>query len=450
MQDLSDLLPSRAWWRAFLNSPDTWWQFGMFVLGAGATWILGRYLRSRLDPVIQPGIVKGVGRTAVRTTAIALIPALFWLWLAASAAVFRKLGLATDVLRPAMLLVGAAAIIRAGVFVLRHSFSPGSRLKAWEGVLTATIWLLVALHILDWLPYVEQTLDEYALMFGKVRVSLYNVVSFALLIGLLLLAALWISNVVQRRVAKSVVLDNSMKLALTKLTTFSLGTLAVLAAMVAAGIDLTTFAVFGGALGVGLGLGLQRVISNFVSGFILAFEGSIRPGDRISIGNQRGEVRALHARHAVVHTEDGLDILVPNESLLTSEIVNWSYAGDCKVRFTVTVQISYDDDPEVALALLMRLARENPLVLADPAPSAIVTGFADSGVNLELRGWIEDPACGVVDVRSRFYRRIWAEFKKTGITIPYPRRDVQLLGKTAENAGIPGVAPVRPGNREGK
>ena len=436
MQELHDLLPTRAWWRAFLSSPDTSWQFGIFLVGALATWALGRYLRNRLGPVIQPGGVTGVSRTAVRTGALALIPVLLWVWLIAATAIFRKFGLATDVLRPAMLLVGAAALIRAGVFVLRHSFSPGSRLKAWEGVLTGTIWMLVALHILGWLPAVEQILDDYTLSFGKVRVSIYNVVSFALVIAFLLLAALWISNAVHRRVEKSAVLDASMKVALTKLTTFSLATVAVLSALVAAGIDLTALAVFGGALGVGLGLGLQRVVSNFVSGFILAFEGSIRPGDRINIGTRRGQVTALHARHAVVHTEDGLDILVPNENLLTSEIINWSYAGDCRVRFDLPVQISYDNDPEMALALLVRLAREHPKVLPDPEPAAVITGFGDNGINLELRTWVQDLEQGVSCIRSDLCLRIWQGFKAAGITIPYPQRDVRLRGTLEETPSI--------------
>lgn len=432
---MDDILPSSAWWRAFISAPDTWWQIGILLLGAAATWVLGRYLRRHLDPVTRPGRVTGVRRTAVRTGVLALVPALLWLWLIVAVAILRKLGMATDVLRPAMLLVGAAALIRAGVFVLRHSFSPGSRLKAWEGVLTATIWTLVALHILGWLPFVVQTLDDYALSFGSVRVSLYNVTSFALLIALLLLAALWVSNIIGWRVTKSAVLDESMKLALTKLTTFVLATLAVLVAMIAAGIDLTAFAVFGGALGVGLGLGLQRVVSNFVSGFILAFEGSIRPGDRINIGNQRGRVTALHARHAVVHTEDGLDILVPNENLLTSEITNWSYAGDHKVRFSVPVQIGYDDDPDTALALLVRLARAHAHVLADPSPMALLAGFGDNGINLELRVWIDELECVVVDVRSDLCRRIWHEFKTADITIPYPQREVRLRkGRTERSS----------------
>ena len=424
---MDTLFPSRSWWRALLSSPDTWWQLGILLLGALATWLLGRTLRGRLDNVTKPGaIVDGVGRTFVRTTAIALIPALFWLWLAAGAAMFRKLGMATDVLRPAMLLIGAAALIRAGVFVLRHSFSPGSRLKAWEGALTATIWTIVALHILGWLPYVEQVLDEYALTFGKVRVSVYNVVTFVLFTALLLLVALWISNAIRVRVAKSAVLDQSMKFALGKLSTVVLLVMAVLASMVVAGIDLTAFAVFGGALGVGLGLGLQRLVSSFVSGFVLAFEGSVQPGDRVTVSGQKGKITALHARYVAVHTDDGLDLLVPNESLVTSEIVNWSYDGDSKVQVKAQVQISHQGDPEAALTLLEGLASEHPKVLREPAPAAQVTAFGDNGISLELQCWIDDQDYGVGRVRSDLYRQIWRTFKAANITIP-ATRDIRIV-----------------------
>jgi small-conductance mechanosensitive channel len=425
---MDDLLLSRTWWRALVSSPDTWWQVVVLLLGALATWLLGRYMRRRLAAVIQPGaIVDGVGRTFLRTTAIALIPALFWLWIAAAAAIFRKLGLATDVLRPAMLLIGAAALIRAGVFVLRHSFSPGSRLKAWEGVLTTTIWTIVALHILGWLPFVEQVLDEYALTFGKVRVSLYNIVTFVLFTALLLLAALWISNAIRARVAKSNVLDQSMKFAVGKLSTVLLLILAIMASMVVAGIDLTAFALFGGALGVGLGLGLQRLVSNFVSGFVLAFEGSVQPGDRITVSGQKGKVMALHARYVAVHTDDGLDLLVPNESLATSEITNWSYDGDFKVRVRAQVHINTQDDPEAALTLLEGLASEHPKVLREPAPMAQILAFDENGIGLELQCWLDDQEYGVGRIRSDLYRQIWRTFKAAGITIPASQRDIRVI-----------------------
>jgi small-conductance mechanosensitive channel len=423
---MNNLIPTREEIEALFSGPDTWAQIHIILFGAVTTWLLGRYLRSRLEPMTLPGVFLGFRRTAVRTTAIALIPALFWLWLLIGKAYFRRHDLETHLLQPAMWLVGAAALVRAGVFVLRHSFSPGSRLKAWEGALTVTIWTILALHILGWLPIVEEILDEHAVVFGKLRISLYNAVSFALLTGLLLLAALWISNALRARVAKSAVLDESMKFALGKLATFALATLAVITSMVAAGIDLTAFAVFGGALGVGLGLGLQRVVSNFVSGFILAFEGSIRVGYRITFGDERGRVTALHARHIVVRTDDGLFILVPNENLLTAAITNWSYADENELRVHVMVQISYADDPEHAIALMTAAAREHPLVTQPPEPSVIVTELAENGIALELRCWIKDVDHGIRGVRSDLLRRIWREFKESGITVPYPQRDIHL------------------------
>jgi small-conductance mechanosensitive channel len=215
--------------------------------------------------------------------------------------------------------------------------------------------------------------------------------------------------------------------------------------MVTAGIDLTALAVFGGALGVGLGLGLQRIVSNFVSGIILAFEESIRPGDVLSVGNTFGVVQGLHARHIAVRDRDGRDILIPNETLLSSEIVNWSY-GDKNVRFRLPVQVSYQDDPEQAMALMVQAARETERVLGDPEPVARLMGFGDSGINLELRLWIHDPENGVNNVRSDAYLRIWRLFRAHGITIPYPQRDVRVIPEAAAAAGSPshGTSGSRP------
>jgi small-conductance mechanosensitive channel len=426
MQDLLDVLPSSEVIRDFLNSPSTWMQVGIFVAGFLVAKLIGYWVLPRLRSMTQPGvIVEGVSRTAVRTGALALVPLLLWLWLLAFSAILRKHGWDTELLRPAMLLAGALALIRMGVFVLRHSFSPGGPLKAWEGVLTVTIWTLVALHILGWLPWIKDLLDDYALMFGKVRVSLLNVVNFVLSIAAMLLVALWLSNTIRNRITQSRVMEDSMKIVLSKLAKFTLLTLAVFAAMMTAGIDLTAFAVFGGALGVGLGLGLQRIVSNLISGFILVFEGSIRPGDVISMGDTYGTVKSLHTRHVVIHTRDGLDILVPNENLLTSDITNWSYAGDHKIRLRLPVQISYNDEPEQALERLDRLAREYARIVKDPPPQAFLLGFGDNGVNLELRVWIDDADTRGI-VRTELYKIIWKDFHAAGISFPFPQRDVYI------------------------
>jgi len=440
MDDALGSLPSLEVIFGYLSDSTTWIQLAILASATLIAWMLGRWLQARLSPIIRPGAIDERARVAMRTGLLALVPIILWLLLFATATALRRHAQPTDLLRLALLLVGALALIRMGVFVLRHSFSPGSRLKAWEGVFTVTIWSLVALHLLGWLPVVSQALDEYAISFGQLRLSLYTLVSFTLYVAVWLLVALWVSNALQWRVMRSEALDESLKLAISKLAKFVLLTVAVVGAMLAAGIDLTAFAVFGGALGVGLGLGLQRVVSNFVSGIILAFEGSIRPGDVISFGEQVGTVRTLHARHVVVRTRDGLDLLVPNENLLTGEITNWSY-GDRNVRLRLPVSISYSDDPETAIALLEKTAASHSRVLSDPPPIGCLARFADSGIDLELRAWVNDPERGIGNVRSDLNRAIWQAFKSAGITIPFPQRVVHVTG--------PAVADRLSGDSEG-
>ena len=419
-----------------LSTASTWRQLTLVAAGFLIAVLTGHFLQQRLQPMVKPGAATGFGRTAMRTGILALIPLLWWLALLLTLAWLRRRGEPADVLRLAVYLVGALAYIRMGVFVLRHSFSPGSRLKAWEWTLTVTIWGLVALHVLGLLPGVIEILDEHAVTFGQMRLSPYTLISFVLSIALLSLLALWLTNGIQSLLRRSELLDDGIKLVLNKLTRFLLLTLAVVVAMTTAGIDLTALAVFGGALGVGLGLGLQRIVSNFVSGIVLAFEESIRPGDVISVGNTFGVVRGLHARYIEVRDRDGKDILIPNESLVTAEIVNWSH-GDNNVRFRLPVQISYQNDPEIALAIMEQAARDTARVLTDPPPEARLMGFGENGINLELRLWVNDPENGVNNVRSEFYLRIWRAFQAAGIFIPYPQRDVRLIPERAAKAVSP-------------
>jgi small-conductance mechanosensitive channel len=436
MDTLEDLLDLAASAGILLSTPSTWWQLFLAATGLLIAFLIGQYLQQRLQPLVEPGRITGLGRTAMRTGVLALIPLLWWLTLLAASVWLRRRGHPTEVMHLAVILVGAVAFIRMGVFVLRHSFSPGSKLKAWEWSLTVTIWGLVVLHILGLQPVVVEVLEEYALTLGDIRISLYMVTSFVLSIALLSLVALWLTNGIQALLRRTDSLDESFKLVLSKLARFLLLTLAVVVAMVTAGIDLTALAVFGGALGVGIGLGLQRIISNFVSGIILAFEEAIRPGDVITVGNTFGVVRGLHARYIEVRDRDGKDILIPNEMLLTSEIVNWSH-GDKNVRFRLPVQISYQNDPETAMALMEQAGRANARVIKDPPPAARLMGFGDNGINLELRLWVNDPENGVNNVRSDTYVRIWHAFHAAGISIPYPQRDVRLIPERVAKATSP-------------
>lgn len=425
---------------ALLHAPAIHWQLGIVLSGILFAYLVGRHLKLKLQHAVYPGAIPdGLARTAMRTGMLATIPLILWLWLLMGSAILRRWqGVPTDVLHYAILLAGALTLIRMGVFVLRHSFSPGSKLKRWEGVLTATIWGIVALHILGWLPLVAAVLDENAIHVGSVRLSAYTAASFLLSIGVLLLLALWIAGAVNARIMRSDLLDLSAKVAVAKLSKFLLLTAAVLVAVITAGIDLTALTVFGGALGVGLGLGLQRVVSSFVSGFILVFENSLRPGDMISVGETFGVVRSLNARYVAVTTPDGLDILIPNEELTSSRLTSWCYE-DRRVRVRVAVQISYDDDPEQAMAILSEIAQAHRRVLSEPRPEVAITEFADSGIQLELAVWLEDPTQGMKDVRSELYLQIWKRFKAADISIPYPHRQI-VVSEAASAALAPRYA----------
>ena len=192
------------------------------------------------------------------------------------------------------------------------------------------------------------------------------------------------------------------------------------------GIDLTVLSVFGGALGVGIGLGLQRIASNYMSGFILLLERSIRLGDMITADQFYGEVKDITTRYVVVRALDGREAIIPNELLITTKVLNHSYT-DNKVRHALDVQVAYGADVERALRLMESIAAEQPRVLKDPAPLAFLTGFAESGVALELGFWIADPDQGTLGVKSEIGLELLRRFRAEGIEIPFPRREVRIL-----------------------
>jgi small-conductance mechanosensitive channel len=191
------------------------------------------------------------------------------------------------------------------------------------------------------------------------------------------------------------------------------------------GIDLTAFAVFSGAVGVGIGFGLQKIVSNFVSGIILLLERSIKPGDVIEVGSTFGSVTYLGARYASVRGRDGKEYLIPNENLITNQVVNWSYSSRL-VRLDVPFGVAYDSDLHAVRDLAVEAAKRTNRVLASPMPVCHLTGFGDSAVNLLLRFWINDPANGVANIKGAVLLGLWDAFKAHGIQIPFPQRDVRI------------------------
>jgi len=350
--------------------------------------------------------------------------------------VAHPLGIETPLLNVIAKLLLALAAIRLIVYALRVGIAPGATLKAWEKVISTGIWLVVAIHLLGWLVPLEGLLDQLSINIGEHRISLLMGVKLLMLSGLYILVAVWLSGLAEQYLLRMPQMNISLRVALGKISRVFLLTVAFLMALTEAGVNLSSLTIFGGALGVGIGFGLQKIVSNFISGFILLGDRSIRPGDVITIGTNYGWVKELRARYIVVINRDGVETLIPNENLVTTEVINWSYS-DRRVRVRIPVQISYNDDPEQAMAIMAQAATANPRVLADPEPAVRLMNFADSGIALELRVWLSDPEEGIGNVRSDINLAIWRGFKEAGITIPYPQRDVHLRQVPGPEAANP-------------
>ena len=312
------------------------------------------------------------------------------------------------------------------VYFLRKTFRPGPLVKAWENLIGTSVWIVVAMQSAGLAARRAGGLDGMAIQVGGNRISVLAVIKLVLAVALLWLLALWLARIIENRVSQADYVNASMQVALAKLSKFVLLVLAFLLALEAVGIDLTALTVFGGALGVGLGFGLQRIASNFISGFIVLFDRSIRPGDVITIGDKFGWVQELRARYVVVKDRDGVERLIPNEMLITNEVINWSFS-DRNVRLKIPVSISYDNDPEQALGPAAG-GRHGQARGCWPTrrPRTRLMAFGDNGIELELRVWIQDPQAGLANVRSDINLAIWRAFKAAGIVIPYPQRDLHI------------------------
>jgi len=353
-----------------------------------------------------------------------------FLFMAVARVILRKAHIEIALLDSVMSLALSWAAIRLAVFILRTSFNPTRTLKAWEGIISTTLWAAVALHLLGWMPDILDAMDEIAFHAGKVHISLLTVTKLVLAVASLLILALWLSNFIEKRLVSASGMDAGMRIGIAKFSRFLLLTFALLLSLYSAGIDLTALAVFGGALGVGLGFGLQRIASNFISGFILVMDRSIRPGDVITTGNTYGWVQEMRARYVVVRTRDGSDTLIPNEKLIISDVINWSYENS-NMSVPLSLRISYKDNPERAMQIMLGLARQHERVLKEPAPSCILKEFGDIGIALEMNVWVNDPESGITNVRSDLYLAIWKAFKQHAITIPYTQKDLPVIPPTA-------------------
>nr|WP_245656921.1 mechanosensitive ion channel domain-containing protein [Meinhardsimonia xiamenensis] len=313
-------------------------------------------------------------------------------------------------------------------------------------IVTWALWVYVILFYLDLLDETAALLDSAAVSFGDFRLSLLSVLKALVVTAVLFAGARFLTSTVSAQVSRNEDISPSMRVLIVKVLQVGLYAAAFFIGLKAVGFDLTGLAVLSGAIGVGLGFGLQKVVSNLVSGIIILMDKSIKPGDVISLGDTFGWIETLGARYASVVTRDGKEYLIPNEDLITGQVVNWTHS-DNYVRIDLTFGTSYHDDPHKVRELAVQAAQRVERVLKFRPAVCHITGFGDSSVDYVLRFWIRDPVEGLTNVRGQVYLALWDIFKENGITIPFPQREVKVLPGSEVVARVtpPGGSAPAPG-----
>ena len=334
-----------------------------------------------------------------------------------------------------LLLIGAAVdtsyqLIKIVVslvtaWIIIHLTTGIIKNKALSKFIALVVWVVAALNILNLIDPVTDVLDNIAISLGELRISALSVIEGVFILILLLWLATFISHFIEQRVNRSADLTPSVKVLISKLIKITLIIIAVVVAIASVGIDLTAFAVFSGAVGVGIGLGLQKSIGNLFSGFLLLMDKSIKPGDLITVGDTYGKVESLNARYASIKKMDGTEHLIPNENLISQEVINWTHT-DQLIRPDLVIGVHYQSDIRKAMELCLESAKEVGRVLDYPEPDCLLTGFGDSSVDLILRFWIKDPEAGVSNVKGEILLNVWDKFHEHDIEIPYPQRDLHI------------------------
>ncbi|WP_404814976.1 mechanosensitive ion channel family protein [Celeribacter naphthalenivorans] len=288
------------------------------------------------------------------------------------------------------------------------------------------LWAYVTLYFFGGIEGAAEFLDSVAITFGNFRLSALAVLKALVVTGVLFTFARLISGQTSTQIRRNEDISPSMKELIIKVVQLALFGSAFFIGLKAVGFDLTGLAVLSGAIGVGLGFGLQKVVSNLISGVIILLDKSIKPGDVISLGETFGWINALGARYASITTRDGKEYLIPNEDLITGQVVNWSHTNDF-VRLDIYFGTAYGDDPHLVRKVAIEAAQTVDRVLTTKPPVCHIVGFGDSSVDYILRFWITDPTGGLTNVRGNVYLALWDAFKAHEISIPFPQREVRVL-----------------------
>lgn len=394
--------------QADIKTPAFLWQFAIIVVSIAIAWMVNGALRNYVmtkAPEHWKMAIGSINRMLFPLTTLMLILLSQWIisgWQH------------TSLLQLAGRLFLAMAVIRLIVYLLRYLFAPGGWLKTLENVIGWSVWGLLALHLTGVLPQLIKTLENMRFNIGKNPVNLLLVLQALLTIIITIFIALWLSRVLENKLMRAQQVNVNLRVVLGKIIRIVLLFVATLVALSTVGLDITLLSVFGGALGVGLGFGMQRIASNYVSGFIILLDKSMQIGDVIAVDKHYGVVQDMRSRYMVLSKLDGTHVIIPNESLITTAVINHSLT-EHKGRVQIELTINVNSPLELALQLMQDIAKQHERVLDTPTPAARIKGFGDNIVELTLTVWIADPENGALGLQSELFMAIWKAFQSNKI-----------------------------------
>ncbi|HTO39886.1 MAG TPA: mechanosensitive ion channel domain-containing protein [Rhizomicrobium sp.] len=397
-------------------------QLAIVVVTGGLAYLAARAVRPALTGAVE-GSANAVWAQRLAHIADRLSFAVLWLLLlVASQAISYFTGADFGWVHAAISLVLAWIVIRLLSEAVTRSF--------WSNAIALIVWAIAALSILDLLDPLMQHLDASAVTLGGLRISALTVLSALLILAALLWLTTVFSSFLERRIAQAHALTPTLQVLLIQVLRVLLPIIAVVVALMLVGVDLTAFAVFSGAIGIGIGLGLQRTAANFVGGLSLIIGQSIKPGDVIAYGGGYGWVTDMGARYVTLRTRDDITHLIPNDFFITNGVENWSQIQG-QVRLHIRLGITYESDVPKSIALCLEVMSAQPRVLTAPAPVCLVKAFTPDAIELDLRLWINDPKAGVSNIKSAVMLEILRRFGENGIAFAAPRRTIHLSSPPA-------------------
>ena len=415
-------LVSQAWEYFFLNVLS--WAMAAQIVAVGGVLLLANratqdieawFSRLKEQCNLSPELCADLPQLMICKRVINSLLAFILIWI--TYCIAEHFAWARDGIYTASIILLAFTVMRLITWPMKSRF--------WASILAGAIWLWATLYIFHLIDPWLNLLSQIAFNLGQVHISLLQLTR-ALPI---FLALYWLSRnlsiIWKFWLRAGSGLTSAVQILLSRLGTIFLFSASVVLVLHYLGLDLSAFALFGGALGLGLGFGLQKVFANLVSGFILLADKSIKPGDVIQMGDKYGWINYLGSRYISVITRNGTEHLIPHEKLITEEVINWSYTQNL-VRLQVPVGIDYAADLEKARDLMLETAAATERILKDPKPTCLLLSFGDNAVNLELRVWIDDPQNGIAPIKSDLQWGIWKRFRDHGIEMPYPQQDVHV------------------------